>query len=74
MTLLAHPGHTLVKHLAATAEKAAEFARHFGGEKQARLAGMFHDLGKEGFAIYDIGEEKIGGQDWGTVLEILNLL
>ncbi len=46
MTLLAHPGHTLVKHLAATAEKAAEFARHFGGEKQARLAGMFHDLGK----------------------------
>ena len=24
--------------------------------------------------FHDIGEEKIGGQDWGTVLEILNLL
>lgn len=46
MTLLAHPGHTLVKHLAATAEKASEFARHFGGEDHARLAGLLHDLGK----------------------------
>jgi len=46
MTLLAHPGHTLIKHLAATAEKATEFAKAFGGEEQARLAGMLHDLGK----------------------------
>lgn len=46
MTLLAHPGHTLVKHITATAEKAAEFARHFGGEDHARLAGLLHDLGK----------------------------
>ncbi|MBU4200924.1 MAG: CRISPR-associated helicase Cas3' [Verrucomicrobia bacterium] len=46
MTLLAHPGHSLKDHLVGTAEKAAEFARHFGGKEHARLAGMLHDLGK----------------------------
>jgi len=46
MTLLAHSGHSLAKHLSGTAKKAAEFAEHFGGKEQARLSGLLHDLGK----------------------------
>jgi len=29
---------------------------------------MFHDLGKEGFAIYDIGEEKLKFFSWDLKL------
>jgi len=36
----------LEEHLKNVAELAAEFARPFGGEKWARLAGLWHDLGK----------------------------
>lgn len=37
---------TVKEHLEGTAELAAEFARPFGGESQARLAGLLHDIGK----------------------------
>lgn len=46
MTLFAHQGHSLAKHLADTANGATEFAQYFGGMENARLAGMLHDLGK----------------------------
>jgi len=36
----------LEKHLQNVAEMAAEFARPFGGEQWACLAGLWHDLGK----------------------------
>lgn len=34
------------EHLLGTAKLAAEFARPFGGQEQARLAGELHDIGK----------------------------
>lgn len=37
---------TVREHLENTAQRAAEFARPFGGESQARLAGLLHDIGK----------------------------
>lgn len=37
---------TVQEHLQGTARLAAEFARPFGGESQARLAGLLHDIGK----------------------------
>lgn len=37
----------LEKHLQNVARLAAEFARPFGGEEWAFLAGLWHDLGKE---------------------------
>jgi len=36
----------LGEHLSAVADMAAEFAEPFGGEEWARLAGLWHDLGK----------------------------
>jgi len=36
----------LEEHLRNVAELASEFARHFGGEEWARIAGLWHDLGK----------------------------
>ena len=33
-------------HLLGTAERAASFAQPFGGQEQARLAGLLHDIGK----------------------------
>ncbi|MFO7936971.1 MAG: CRISPR-associated endonuclease Cas3'' [Kiritimatiellia bacterium] len=36
----------LEKHLENVAELAADFAKPFGGEEWARLAGLWHDLGK----------------------------
>ncbi len=36
----------LEEHLKNVAEMAAEFARPFGGDEWARLAGLWHDLGK----------------------------
>lgn len=38
--------HVLVDHLRDTALKAAEFAASFGAEELARLAGLWHDIGK----------------------------
>lgn len=37
---------TVREHLEGTARLAADFARPFGGESQARLAGLLHDIGK----------------------------
>ena len=37
---------TVLEHLQGTAALAGEFARPFGGERQAELAGLAHDLGK----------------------------
>lgn len=36
----------LEEHLENVAEMAAEFAKPFGGQEWARLAGLWHDLGK----------------------------
>jgi CRISPR-associated endonuclease/helicase Cas3 len=67
--LLAHPHQSLAKHLAGVARRAREFARHFGGEQHAELAGLLHDLGKadESFrkrmeAIKDKGKDPGGKQ------------
>lgn len=38
--------HELKEHLAGTAERAAAFAEAFDGSQWARLAGLWHDLGK----------------------------
>ena len=38
--------HRLDDHLQAVADLAAEFAEQFGAEEWARLAGLWHDLGK----------------------------
>lgn len=37
---------TVQEHLEGTAKLAADFAQPFGGESQARLAGLLHDIGK----------------------------
>lgn len=37
---------TIREHLCGTAKLASEFAQAFGGESQAYLAGMLHDIGK----------------------------
>lgn len=38
--------HELEEHLHAVADRAAASSRHVGGEQWARLAGLWHDLGK----------------------------
>lgn len=38
--------HPLDEHLQCVADRAAEFAKPFGGEQWAYLAGLWHDLGK----------------------------
>lgn len=38
--------HLLENHLRVTAERAAEFARPWNAEEWARIAGLWHDLGK----------------------------
>lgn len=46
---LSSDGHriqTVQEHLEGTAKLAADFARPFGGESQACLAGLLHDIGK----------------------------
>lgn len=48
-SLKGHPPekwHALENHLSAVANNAAGFARAFGGENWAYLAGLWHDLGK----------------------------
>jgi CRISPR-associated endonuclease/helicase Cas3 len=42
----ARPGQGLVDHLRNAAERAADFAKAFGGDNEALLAGRIHDLGK----------------------------
>lgn len=37
---------TVQEHLSAVAEKAGEYGNEIGAEKEARLAGQFHDFGK----------------------------
>lgn len=44
--LWARPGQYLSDHLRQVAERAKGFAKHFGGESFAELAGVLHDLGK----------------------------
>ncbi len=52
----------LEEHLKNVAELAADFARPFGGEKWAYLAGLWHDLGKYSNAfqakLYEANEMK----------------
>lgn len=52
---------TIREHLQATAKRAAWFAAPFGGESQARLAGLLHDVGKysDGFQRRLAGGEKV---------------
>lgn len=52
--------HKLKDHLLRTAELAAEFAKPFGGEELAYLAGLWHDLGKysEDFQAYLKGHSE----------------
>ncbi|MEN9460856.1 MAG: hypothetical protein RIS84_876, partial [Pseudomonadota bacterium] len=38
--------HELADHLQATADLAAQFAKEMQSEEWARLAGLWHDLGK----------------------------
>lgn len=45
--------HDLPDHLQAVAELAAGFAKHFGGQPLAFLAGLWHDLGKYSAAFQD---------------------
>lgn len=40
------PWHELVPHLKGTADKAERYAAKFGASELARLAGLWHDLGK----------------------------
>jgi len=62
MTLWAHKNHPLAAHLAAVARRAEEFATHFDGAEQARLAGLLHDLGKaeQQFQARVLSDDKKG--------------
>lgn len=44
--MYAHQNQSLTEHLRKVAHRAEGFAKHFGGEKHAYLAGLLHDLGK----------------------------
>jgi CRISPR-associated endonuclease/helicase Cas3 len=46
MSLKAHPEQELADHLTGVASRAARFAKAFDAERQAKLAGLLHDLGK----------------------------
>ena len=50
---IAEDGRTqdILSHLKGTAMLAKEFARPFGGEEQAELAGLAHDVGKYSLAF-----------------------
>jgi CRISPR-associated endonuclease/helicase Cas3 len=46
--------HDLAEHLAATSNKAVEFASPWGAEAEAEIAGRWHDLGKYAPAFQDM--------------------
>ena len=53
--------HLLADHLRATAELARQFSEAFGGEAEAFLAGLLHDLGKYG----DLFQRRLRGEEHG---------
>ncbi len=57
--------HLLGDHLLSVGNLAAEFARPFGAEDWARLAGYWHDLGKasSAFQVYLRNASHLGEQD-----------
>lgn len=65
VTFLAHSANRmgcedpLRDHLSAVAERAAGFARAFGAEGEAFLAGLLHDLGKYG----DLFQKRLRGEE-----------
>jgi CRISPR-associated endonuclease/helicase Cas3 len=60
----ARPGQTLLEHLNNVAVSAANFAVPFGGEEEARLAGLLHDLGKYRREFQDyLNGRRQGGPD-----------
>jgi CRISPR-associated endonuclease/helicase Cas3 len=64
------PWEPLREHLECVANRASEFAAPFGGDKEARLAGLLHDLGKYSTLFLSRLEGKCGGLDhWsaGTI-------
>lgn len=48
-------------HLINVSSRAAEYAAAFGAEKEARLAGLLHDLGKYG----DLFQRRLKGLERG---------
>ncbi|MFB1482291.1 CRISPR-associated endonuclease Cas3'' [Corallococcus sp. RDP092CA] len=52
--------HLLEEHLEAVGELAARFARRFGSEEWARLAGRWHDLGKYTVAFQNMIRRENG--------------
>ncbi len=62
MEKLAHPGHVLEDHLRSVAERASAFATSLDASDWARLAGLWHDMGKyrPGFQRYI---RAVGGGD-----------
>ncbi|MCM8748659.1 CRISPR-associated helicase Cas3' [Thermomicrobiaceae bacterium CFH 74404] len=57
----------LHEHLRRVAERAAEFARPFGGEAIAYLLGIFHDLGKANPAFQEYLREAAAGRQRNSV-------
>lgn len=60
---------SVLEHLQGTALLAGEFARPFGGEEQAKLAGFAHDIGKYSAAFQKrlFGGTKVDHATAGTV-------
>lgn len=56
----------LEEHLRNVAELAAEFAKPFGGEEWARIAGLWHDIGKQAdeFQAYLLRENGLDDSDY----------
>ena len=79
MDYLAHSGspgdksewQRLADHLLAVAQMAAEFARPFGLEKAAYIAGLFHDLGKYNSAFQRLLEGATMRVDHSTAGAVL---
>ncbi|MGQ9488300.1 MAG: CRISPR-associated helicase Cas3' [Armatimonadota bacterium] len=56
------PGQPIKEHLRNVAELAAEFAKAFGADEEAYLAGILHDLGKYG----DLFQKRLRGEASGV--------